>query len=237
MVSRNASFRDDVLTAVLLAPLWVLLKTFVIGAGVLLLAWMIDGVLVLKIWPEGVGRLKALSELEYAQGSALAGRLGLEQAFFHRSANSVYEFIFGLTGVHEMALRFADTVPLSVPDTVLRRLYVENWKAIEVAAVSTQLIGVRVAIAVLCLPAALLGYFIAVADGLAQRSIRRAAGGRESASLYHRAKHMQVAVAGIGFVTVLVWPTPVNWTLTAIVMSAVVAMLARIQWAYYKKHL
>ena len=70
-----------------------------------------------------------------------------------------------------------------------------------------------------------------------QRAIRRASGGRESASLYHRAKHLQVAVAGAGVLTALLWPAPFDWLLIGLPLAAVVGVLPRMQWAYYKKHL
>ena len=237
MASRNASFHDGVLTGILLAPPRLLLGIVVLGASVLLLAWTIDWIFVFEVWPEGVSRLKALRELESVRGGILADRLGVPDDIFDRSANLVYQLIFGFTGVHDMAVRFADPVSLSVPDTAVRGFYMRNWEAIEAAMVGTQLIGVRLTTSALLSPIAVLGYVVAMTDGFVQRAIRRAAGGRESASLYHRAKHMQVSIGSLGLVTVLVWPAPVNWLLVSLVMTAVIATLARFQWAYYKKHL
>ena len=74
-------------------------------------------------------------------------------------------------------------------------------------------------------------------DGLTQRAIRRASAGRESASLYHRAKHLQVALAGTAILALLVWPAPVDWLRLGLPLAAVAGVLARLQWAYYKKHL
>jgi hypothetical protein len=83
----------------------------------------------------------------------------------------------------------------------------------------------------------MLIYLVAAADGLTQRAIRRACGGRESASLYHRAKHLQVAGLGIGVLTMLISPAAFNWLLVGIPVAAFVGILTRLQWAYYKKHL
>ena len=63
--------------------------------------------------------------------------------------------------------------------------------------VGTQLLGVR---------AAILARFAPLSSSVrgrrrrwfTQRAIRRACGGRESASLYHRAKYLQLAVLGLG---------------------------------------
>ena len=45
------------------------------------------------------------------------------------------------------------------------------------------------------------------------------------------------AVVGLGGVIVLVWPGPIAWLWVAGAMAGTSAMLARAQWAYYKKHL
>ena len=124
-----------------------------------------------------------------------------------------------------------------VPDTVVRRSYLANREAIETAMVGTQLLGVRFATLMRFLPLLLLLYAVGTADGLTERAIRRSCGGRESASLYHRAKYFQMAVLGLGGVTVLVWPGPIRWLWVAVGMAAGSAVLTRGQWAFYKKHL
>ena len=87
------------------------------------------------------------------------------------------------------------------------------------------------------LPLVLLLYMVGTVDGLVERAIRRSCGGRESASLYHRAKYLQMAVVGLGGVIVLVWPGTIAWLWVAGAMAGTSAILARGQWAYYKKHL
>jgi hypothetical protein len=80
-------------------------------------------------------------------------------------------------------------------------------------------------------------YLVSAADGLTQRAIRRASGGRESASLYHRAKHLQVALMAIGLLTGLLWPATLDVRWIGLPLAATLGILARLQWAYYKKHL
>lgn len=77
--------------------------------------------------------------------------------------------------------------------------------------VGTQLLGVRMATLVRFVPLLLLLYAVGTVGGLTQRAIRRSCGGRESASLYHRAKYLQIVVLGLGAVGVLVWPGPLQW--------------------------
>ncbi len=82
-----------------------------------------------------------------------------------------------------------------------------------------------------------LVYLVATADGLTQRAIRRAAGGRESASLYHRAKHLQLALLATALLIYLFLPASVDVRWIGLPLAATLAILTRLQWAYYKKHL
>ncbi len=87
------------------------------------------------------------------------------------------------------------------------------------------------------LPLLLLLYAVGTVDGLTERAIRRSCGGRESASLYHRAKYLQMVVLGLGGVALLVWPGPVQWKLCAAPLILGAGALTRVQWTYYKKHM
>ena len=124
-----------------------------------------------------------------------------------------------------------------IPDTVVRRSYLAHREAIETAMLGTQLLGVRFAIFMRFLPLLLVLYMVGTADGLTERAIRRSCGGRESASLYHRAKYLQLVALGLGGLALLVWPEPVAWELCAALIVIVTRGLARMQWAVYKKHL
>jgi integrating conjugative element membrane protein (TIGR03747 family) len=119
----------------------------------------------------------------------------------------------------------------------VRNSYLANIDAIEVAMIGTQLLGVRLATLGMMVPLLVLVYLIAAADGLTQRAIRRACGGRESASLYHRAKHLQVMLLAMGGVLVLIQPVSIDPRLVGVPVALLVGILARLQWACYKKHL
>ena len=237
MGSRNASFHDGVVAGALLAPLKFLFALTLGFVGILLAAWIVDWVFVFKVWPEGVARLKNILAADFVHGIELAAWQGGAPGAITGTANFLYGLVFRFTGIHDMGVRFAESAALSIPDTIVRNFYIANREAIEVAMIGTQLLGVRLATLALVLPLLVLIYLVAVADGLTQRAIRRASGGRESASLYHRAKHMQVAVVITMFLVVLVWPLPVDWLLVGLPFAITVGVLARMQWAYYKKHL
>ena len=237
MVSKNTSFHEGLLADILLSPL-KLVFSLVLGLfAILLVAWSIDWVFVSRVWPDGVNRLRSLLAAELGHGIRLAVQQGREASDITGPANFLYSVVFEATGIHDMGLRFADASALSIPDTVVRRGYLANREAIETAMVGTQLLGVRFATLMRFLPLLLLLYAVGTADGLTERAIRRSCGGRESASLYHRAKYLQVVVLGLGGVALLVWPGAVAWAPCAGLIVLATGALARVQWTYYKKHL
>jgi hypothetical protein len=97
--------------------------------------------------------------------------------------------------------------------------------------------AVRTGMYAAMLPALLLGCSIATVDGLVLRARRRANAGRESSSIYHRAKLGFTFVLITGYLvclTVPELPHPTNLLLSVVVLAA---FLLRLQLAYYKKYL
>ncbi|MBK9705417.1 MAG: DUF4400 domain-containing protein, partial [Betaproteobacteria bacterium] len=76
----------------------------------------------------------------------------------------------------------------------VQRLFVSMLPALQVAMLATKLYGLRFALWLSAILPVALGYAVGMIDGLVERSIRRHSGGRESATLYHRAKY---AIAGV----------------------------------------
>jgi len=199
------------MAAVLLGPLKL---AFSLGLGlvlILLVGWTIDWVYVSRVWPDNVDRLRSLLATDLGHGIALAARQSRAAGEITGPANLLYAVVFEATGIHDMGLRFAEPSALSIPDTVVRRAYLAHREAIETAMLGTQLLGVRFAIFMRFLPLLLVLYMVGTADGLTERAIRRSCGGRESASLYHRAKYLQMSVLWLGGVALLVWAGPVAW--------------------------
>lgn len=237
MGSRNASFHDGVVAGALLAPLKFLFALCLAFVGVLLTAWIVDWIFVFKVWPEGVARLKSILDADLGRGIELATWQGGAPGAATGTANFLYGMVFRFTGIHDMGVRFAEGAALSIPDTIVRNFYIANRESIEVAMIGTQLLGVRMAMLTTTAPLLLLVYIVGAVDGLTQRAIRRACGGRESGSLYHRAKHMQVALMATSLLVGLLWPAAIDVRWLGLPLAACLAILTRLQWAYYKKHL
>jgi integrating conjugative element membrane protein (TIGR03747 family) len=237
LASRNASLDEGVFAGALLAPLKLGFLLILGLVGILGVAWIVDWTFVFKVWPEGVARLKGILAADLARALELAKwQCGVPRAVTG-TANFLYGLVFGVTGIHDMGLRFAEGAELSIPDTIVRNSYLANIDAIEVAMIGTQLLGVRLATLGMMAPLLVPVYLVAATDGLTQRAIRRACGGRESASLYHRAKHLQVVLLAMGGVLVLIQPVSIDPRLVGVPVAFLVGILARLQWACYKKHL
>jgi len=237
LVSRNASFHEGGIAGALLAPLKLAFALTLTFLGILVVAWIVDWTFVFKVWPDGIDRLKSILAADLSLARDLAEWQDGVPGAVTGTANFLYGVVFRVTGVHDMGMRFAEGAALSIPDTIVRNTYMANREAIEVAMIGTQLLGVRLATLVLIAPLLVLIYIVAGVDGLTQRAIRRASGGRESASLYHRAKHLQVAVLTMGTLGILLWPSSFDPLLIVVPLVAAVGAFARLQWAYYKKHL
>jgi integrating conjugative element membrane protein (TIGR03747 family) len=221
----------------LFAPLrWFLGVSFLLLA-LILAAWIIDWLFVFKIWPDGVAQLQGILDEDLARIARSGHTYGDLPGIAAGTANILYAFLFESTGIHGMGTSFAQASPLSIPDTMVRNAYIGNFEAIRVAMIGTQLFGVRLGNLAMAVPFFALTYCAASIDGLTERAIRRARGGRESASLYHRAKHLQVIVLVTTAAVSLLVPASIDPRYIWVPAALFGAFLARLQWAYYKKHL
>jgi integrating conjugative element membrane protein (TIGR03747 family) len=118
----------------------------------------------------------------------------------------------------------------------VRKTYIANFEAIQVAMVGTQLFGVRLATLAMVLPLFALVFSVALTDGLVQCAVRRASSGRESSSLYHRGKDLQVLLLVTSAAVSRLLPESIDPRCIWVPDVILVAILGRILWAYYKKH-
>ncbi|TCJ20184.1 DUF4400 domain-containing protein [Parasulfuritortus cantonensis] len=108
--------------------------------------------------------------------------------------------------------------------------------AVSRALVGSQVVAIRAAILVSYLPWAGFLYALSLVDGIVQRWLRKYGGGRESSTLYHRAKYLQVILLTVATAAYLWWPGDIDATIIALVAPAC-AILVRIQAEFYKKYI
>jgi len=105
------------------------------------------------------------------------------------------------------------------------------------ALTANYIFAARTAQFIAALPLAMLMYFVAIADGLQARAIRRACAGRESSSLYHRGKLSQAFLVATVFVCYLASPHSIDPQWVVIPTALACGLLARLQATFYKKYL
>jgi integrating conjugative element membrane protein (TIGR03747 family) len=237
LASRNASFHERGIVGALLAPLKWSCVSLLLLLGLILAAWTIDWIFVSRVWLEGLARLQSILNQDLARTNYMECWCEDLPKLAAGTANFLYASLFQATGIHDMGSRFADGAALSIPDTIVRKTYIANFEAIQVAMVGTQLFGVRLATLAMAIPLFALVFSVALTDGLVQRAVRRASGGRESASLYHRAKHLQVLLLTACGAISLLLPLSIDSRSLWIPAAGTFGILVRVQWAYYKKHL
>lgn len=237
MASRDVSFHERGIMGLFFAPLKWFFGLSLLLLALILAAWITDWVFVFKVWPDGVAKLQSILDDELARVARLGDSYGALPSMAAGTANLLYALLFEATGIHGMGANFAQASSQSIPDTIVRNAYVANFDTIRVAMISTQLFGVRLATLAMALPLLNLAYCLASVDGLAARAIRRARGGRESASLYHRAKHLQVIALVTSVAVSLLLPASIDARHIWVPAALLLAVLAQLQWAYYKKHL
>lgn len=109
--------------------------------------------------------------------------------------------------------------------------------AIERALAGSQILAIRAAILVSYLPWVGFVYLLAIIDGLVERARRKFGGGRESSTIYHRAKYFQVTLATLATTAYLWWPSAIDADAVFTLVTLCCALLARQQAKYYKKYL
>lgn len=193
MVSRSATIHGGY-SGALLAPFRYLGYLTLLFAGLLLAAWVIDAFLVFKIWPDGLHSLEVAITTTAAAVDDDYG-IPILRANGVVWANGLYHALFVAPAIEQIIT--ADPHLLTPFDQTVQRFVVSMSPALQVAMLATKLYGLRLALWLSAILPAALGYSVGLVDGLVERSIRRYSGGRESATLYHRAKYAIASAIGL----------------------------------------
>lgn len=97
--------------------------------------------------------------------------------------------------------------------------------------------AVRTGMYVAMVPVLVFGCLLGVVDGLVARARRKANAGRESSSIYHRAKLGVTFVLISGYLACITAPDLFQPSYPLLALAVTAALLLRLQASYYKKYL
>jgi integrating conjugative element membrane protein (TIGR03747 family) len=119
----------------------------------------------------------------------------------------------------------------------LRAFYLPLAEFVLAAMTVTQVFAVRLAVLTLALPVFVLSGLVALVDGLVMRDLRRWGGGRESAYLYHHAKHFLIPSLGLTWVLYLGLPFSLHPSLIILPCAGLFAAALAVTASTFKKYL
>lgn len=187
-------------------------------------AWQQDTAPLMKMFHEALGDINPGQPLAHVAGIAQRMTVWLHQTLFVAT---------GIESMPQATAAVSNVVPFS---QAIDGLLARAAPSFHVVIAATQVFGLRLATLLGMLPLAVLAYVVAHVDGNAQRAIRRACAGRESATLYHRMKYLQFALFGALLISTLCLPVHVDPLISMIAFAIATALLTRTQITYYKKY-
>jgi integrating conjugative element membrane protein (TIGR03747 family) len=241
-----ASRRDEGLAAhnVILWPLKLVFCAWLTLALMAVAAMGMEVVLAKQVWGESEGLAQAQQTLSRDLDLTHDLRPDAPLTGLARTcAKGVYGFFFQLIPIERWMTNAAmlpaqPDVTYYGGDIIARKdLVYPLQDELYLAMLRAQIFGVRLAILMGASPLFLLVWTLGLVDGLTQRTIRRACAGRESSSMYHRAKFFQFAGLATGAMVYLMWPVSIRPEWIVIPLALLTGLLARVQWTYLKKYL
>jgi integrating conjugative element membrane protein (TIGR03747 family) len=121
--------------------------------------------------------------------------------------------------------------------TALRRTLLTFGDYLLAAAQITQLVGARLAVVLLSLPAFAVAAVMGILDGLVQRDLRRFGGAVESSFLYHHLKKLLTPLIGVPILIYLAAPWPLHPTVVFIPPALAFGGIVQRTVARFKKYL
>jgi hypothetical protein len=232
LASRSATIHGGYPSA-LIAPFRYLIYLALLLAGLLFAAWAIDGFLVFKIWPDN---LRPLQRAIATTAAEAGGRYGIPvlRAQGAAWATDLYHGLFIASAIEQIIT--ADPRQLTPFDQSVQRFFVSMLPTLQVAMLATKLYAMRLALWLAAILPLAFGYVVGLIDGLVERSIRRHCGGRESATLYHRAKYAIAGMVGFWLFTYVCVPIAFELQSGSWVTAGAIGVMSRLQWKYYKKY-
>ncbi len=233
-MSLNPLLPSQELSSAILSPLRTVITWTLMLVMAVLAFWCLCITLYFTSWQHATAPLEQLyyeTGENFAQGAPFSHLTGIASTL----STSLHHGLFTVTGIEASLQTSSGTV--SSFERAVQTLLNLLVPSLQVVILATQVLSLRFALLIGMLPLVALLYSLAFIDGAAERSVRRACAGRESANLYHRAKYFQFALFGAWLMVSLCSPVHIPPTWTLLFFAVAVGLNARLQWAYYKKYM
>jgi hypothetical protein len=222
---------DESITRIAFWPLWMagrLLGTMLLLSFFAIILSVAACHLRFEARLDGVRQPVTPAYLQEVQQHALqhATNGKLSQAF----SEATYTLYIKKTGIHALALN-----PRA--DTAWARIVSRYPDDVAAGMIAARLFGVRTGNVILMFPLIILVIGLASVDGMAERMIRRACAGHESATLFRLTRRFAYKLLPpvIGLIYLCI---PLDLSAEDVIFPglAITALLVRTKWKYYKKH-
>lgn len=204
------------------------------GALIIVVGRIIIDLIFTGTDPHGIAAAQSalIADIMLTQKLPDVGGPATERAI--RWAMFAYEWLYLKTGIDQTLIAPNIT---EIEQAFRRGLSVAeakpHWQA---AIIGIEALAVRASMIQTMLPTLCLTYTIAAIDGWIARWIRRESGGRESSTIYHRAKYFHAIGVTLFMMAWFWYPKGFDFWTATIAMAVVGGVLLRTQLMYYKKY-
>lgn len=240
MASRRVGLYDNNVAVAFLWPLKWLFGTALLYVLLALTAVTVAFLFAKYQWTDPVAASDALFQTESARVAGLMQSGAHAEIFANLplvTQRWTYWLFFQATSLHEAAYAYITGQRVNAVDQMyLTQFVARNAREIYLAMNVIQVYGIRIGFLMASMPFFLLLYFVATADGLTERYIRRACAGRESADLNKFGRLSKLMLFATLVTLYLCLPVPMSPFWVIVPMAAVFFFATRLQWQFYKKY-
>jgi len=240
VASRRSGLFDSNVAVAFLWPLKWLFGTVLLYVLLALIAQTMAFLFAKYHWNDPVAASEALFRSETARVTELLQSGAHADGFVMlplAAQRWTYWLFFQATTLHDATYAYLSGQHVNEVDQMyLTQFVARNTREIYMAMNIVQVYGVRLGFLLASLPLFLLLYVLGAVDGLAERYIRRACSGRESADMHKFGQLAKLMFAASAITVYLCLPVAMSPFWVVVPLALIYAVATRLQWQFYKKY-
>ncbi|MCA1925559.1 MAG: DUF4400 domain-containing protein [Thiobacillus sp.] len=240
MASKRVGLYDNNVAVAFLWPLKWLFGTVLLYVLLALIALVVAFLFAKYQWVDPVTASDALFQAESARVARLLQSGAHAEGFASLplvAQRWTYWLFFQATTLHDATYAYIAGQRVNEVDQMyLTQFVARNVREIYLAMNVIQVYGIRIGFLMASVPLFMLLYFVATADGLTERYIRRACAGRESADIHKLGRLSKLMFFASAVTVYLCTPVAISPFWVIVPLAAIFAFATRLQWQFYKKY-